>query len=104
MGKLGSSLSCGFQWKEQVKQGEMTWAALNDYIRLWQSGYPQLSGTRGLGQVDSGPECVNPIKEGVGGCGLWVAWFALGSALVSELIIISRKWLAQSSRVSKTSE
>lgn len=54
--------------------------------------------------MDSGPECVNPIKEVVGGCGLWVAWFALGSALVSELIIISRKWLAQSSRVSKASE
>ena len=54
--------------------------------------------------MDSGPECVNPIKEVVGGCGLWVAWFALGSALASELLIISRNWLPQSSRVSKASE
>lgn len=38
------------------------------------------------------------IKEVAGGCGLWVAWFASESALVSELLFISRNELGQSSR------
>lgn len=41
---------------------------------------------------------MDPINEVVGGCGLWVAWFASESALVSELLFISRNGLAQSSR------
>lgn len=38
------------------------------------------------------------IKEVVGGCGFWVARFASETALVSELLFISRNGLAQSSR------
>lgn len=69
-------------------------ATCNHCTRLWQRGCPQLSATWAFRQAEGGPGGVDPVKDVAGVCRLWIGGFALGSALVNELLIISRNWPA----------